>query len=531
MNNQKESNSKHIVRGQFMQARHIFIMLAAVCLVGFPGFSSVNAQSAQNFSPALKGEKTSWHGFDRYDFLMDDESLVITPFRSPEGEGNGVRAPEKGKRRCILVVPVKAAPGNPWSWQGCYWDHQPQAEIELLKRGFHIAFITPDPGKQWDAWYTYLTEKQGLSKKPAFIGMSKGGWNAYVWSTSNPDKVTCIYADNPAITSESLAKLGGLVKNNVPLLIVSGSIDPLLGNHTLVIESLYQRLGGRISVMIKDGYAHHPHSLPDPKPLADFVEKSFYDENEEVPAFAGERYTRSYFYSNEGTYREFPEDKAFINCRGPWFSGCYNRYDFRIDGIRGGVSVIAPKKAASGNPWVFRAEYVDRDATVDLTLLEKGFHIVTGPIPTDVDGPVVEQWNAIYKYLTGYDFSKKPVLEGRGGAVGELYAWAIENPDKVSCIYGENPILRSGLAKIQPVNNLAPLAKAEIPILHVCGSLDPSLNSQTREVVKRYKKLRGPITVLVNKGEGHNLTTTKNLDKIVSFIIKGEKQESGKLMK
>ncbi len=58
----------------------------------------------------------------------------------------------------------------PWShWQGVATGiHQPQAEVELLKRGFCIAFITPDPGKQWDAWYAYLTEKHGLSKKPAF---------------------------------------------------------------------------------------------------------------------------------------------------------------------------------------------------------------------------------------------------------------------------------------------------------------------------------------------------------------------------
>jgi hypothetical protein len=52
-------------------------------------------------------------------------------------------------------------------------DHEPQTEAELLCRGFHVAFVTPDPGKTWDAWYTYVTEKHGLSKKPAFIGMSK----------------------------------------------------------------------------------------------------------------------------------------------------------------------------------------------------------------------------------------------------------------------------------------------------------------------------------------------------------------------
>jgi len=95
------------------------------------------------------------------------------------------------------VVPKRAAAGNPWSWQGCYWDHEPQTEVETAQARFSIAFITPDPGKQWDAWYSYLTEKHGLSKKPAFVGMSKGGVNEYDWATANPDKVSCIYADNP----------------------------------------------------------------------------------------------------------------------------------------------------------------------------------------------------------------------------------------------------------------------------------------------------------------------------------------------
>ena len=132
-----------------------------------------------------------------------------------------------------MVVPKVAAPGNPWSWQGCYWDHEPQTEVELLRRGFHIAFITPDPGKQWDAWYAFLTEKHGLSKKPAFIGMSRGGVNEYDWATANPDKVSCIYADNPAIRPEAFAKLGELARNDVPLLNICGSFDFLLERHTL----------------------------------------------------------------------------------------------------------------------------------------------------------------------------------------------------------------------------------------------------------------------------------------------------------
>src|SRR5207237_4878653 len=139
-------------------------------------------------------------------------SLAIEPFNRDGDEKFGIKDPPKGKRRCVVVVPKRRALGNPWSWQGCYWDHQPQAEVELLRRGFHIAYISANatlkPGKTWDAWYQFLTDKHGLSKRPAFIGMSRGGEYAYTWATNHPDHVTCIYADNPAGHAEVLAKLG-----------------------------------------------------------------------------------------------------------------------------------------------------------------------------------------------------------------------------------------------------------------------------------------------------------------------------------
>ena len=113
-------------------------------------------------------------------------------------------------------------------------------------------------------------------------------------------------------------------------------------------------------------------------------------------------------------------------------------------------------------------------------------------MPTDTDGPVLQQWNAVYKHLTDHGLSKKPVMEGAGGAAGEAYAWAIENPDKVSCIYAENPILRSHMTKAQPLDNLAPLAKAGVPLLHVCGSLDPWLDSQTRVAREALQGARRP---------------------------------------
>jgi hypothetical protein len=107
--------------------------------------------------PQFSGDKTSWHGFDRYDFLMDESDLTVKPFKAGADERNAVKTSVAGQLRCVVVVPKQAAPGKPWSWRGYYFDHEPQAEIELLKRGFHIGFIWCDAGKPWDAWFKFLT--------------------------------------------------------------------------------------------------------------------------------------------------------------------------------------------------------------------------------------------------------------------------------------------------------------------------------------------------------------------------------------
>lgn len=474
------------------------------------------AKTPANFT----GEKTAWHGFDRFDFLMDDAALTVQPIKASPNEGNGINGEVKGQLRCVVVVPKEAAPGKPWSWRGRYFDHEPQAEIELLKRGFHIGFIQSDAGGPWDAWYTFLTEKHGLARNPAFIGMSGGGRNAFRWATTNPDKVSCIYADNPLITRESLMRLGELAQRDVPLLHICGSLDPLSGNHTLPVESIYQQLGGRISVMIKDGAGHHPHSLRDPTLIADFIVRSFEQASAATPAFAGKKFTRSAFYGVENSYRDFPKEGMHITCRGPLFSDSYDRYEFKPDSTTGTVAVIAPRTAAPRKPWVLRADFVTRDAVVDLALLHKGFHIVTGPRPRDTNVPVLHEWNAVYKYLVDQGFSTKPVMEGAGRAAGEAYAWAIANPDKVSCIYGENPVLRSDMSKTQPLDNLAPLANARVHLLHVCGSLDPWLRGQTRVAEKRYQELGGRIIIIIKEGAGHYPLAPMDRQPVVDFIIK-----------
>jgi len=140
-------------------ARVIAIVFLVACGILLPS-------SAVGAAPSFGDEKTSWHGFDRYDFLMDEADLSIRSHKAAPDEGNAVRRQISGQLRCVVVAPKEPAAGNPWSWQGYYFDHEPQTEIEL-------------------------------STKSSFVGMSRGGRNAYTWATANPDKVSCIYADNP----------------------------------------------------------------------------------------------------------------------------------------------------------------------------------------------------------------------------------------------------------------------------------------------------------------------------------------------
>lgn len=362
----------------------------------------------------------------------------------------------------------------------------------MLKRGFHVCYIYREPDDKWDAWHTFVTERHGLAKKPAFIGMSRGGANAYRWATANPDKVSCIYADNPGIGRDNLMQLDGLAANDVPLLNVCGSIDPLL-EYTLKIESVYRALGGRISVILQEGLGHHPHSLRDPKPIVDFIVNSAGladSAAHEAPDYVGENFTREWLYGGANSYRFVPSEKTFLTCRGPWFEESYRRYRFQLSGkwkkpLR--VTVIAPQTIASGKPWVFRSDHVTRDSKIDLALLAQGYHLVTGPVPINADGPVLEEWNAVHRHLVSHGFSTKPVLAGAGGAALKAYAWAVVNPDKVACVYAENPVMRSNLTEFQPIDNLAPLAKAGVPLFHSCGGLDPLLNDHTRVTEKRYR--------------------------------------------
>jgi pimeloyl-ACP methyl ester carboxylesterase len=496
------------------------ILLTALCLL--IGTGKTFAQAVAPF----EGEKTSWNGFDRYDYLMDVATFAITPFQALPAEKTGMddKNTPKGNVRCIVIVPKTAAPGNPVTWRGYYWDHEPQSEVELLKRGFHVVYCNIDPGKEWEAWYNFFTA-HGLSKKPAFSGMSRGGINEYAWATVHPDKVSCLYADNPAIRPESFAALNVLVKYDIPVLSIVGSEDFVFPTNTRLIEQALLLMGGRMTMMIKEGTGHHPHSIKDATFIADWVVENIKPTVRD-PLFADTNaFVKTYYYSSENKYQYLKIENTWATVRGPWFTPVYDVYNVKSDtkfGIKT-LTIIAPNKPAPGNPWVFRADRIlPGDATVEQALLAKGYYIVSPPITGQ--NPVRKDWDSYYNMLVAKGFSKKPVMMGTGAYAGEAYIWAIYNPDKISCIYADNAAMRSIMEKKQPLDTLAPLAMAHIPTLHVSGANDPWLTTDTRVAEEKYKALGGSITVITIPGEGHFPRVPRDPEPIVAFIVKNTKQ-------
>jgi alpha-beta hydrolase superfamily lysophospholipase len=75
--------------------------------------------------------------------------------------------------------------------------------------------------------------------------------------------------------------------------------------------------------------------------------------------------------------------------------------------------------------------------------------------------------------------------------------------------------------KLNPVDNLEPLAKAHIPLLHVCGDADEvvPMAENTLLLKERYERLGGSMTLISKPGVGHHPHSLKDPAPIVEFIL------------
>lgn len=147
-------------------------------------------------------------------------------------------------------------------------------------------------------------------------------------------------------------------------------------------------------------------------------------------------------------------------------------------------------------------------------------------------------------------FSAKPCLlaRSRGGLM--LYNWAVEHPSSVGGIAGIYPVcdlrsypgidkasgaygmtleeLAEVLAQHNPVDRVAPLAKAGVPVFHIHGDVDRvvPLESNSAELARRYRRFGGKMTLKVIQEQGHNMWPGWfQCQELVDFVIAHAKKD------
>lgn len=222
-------------------------------------------------------------------------------------------------RTAKIVSPKREAIGRPWIWRARFWGHEPQTDIALLERGYHVAYCdvaelfgNAEAIGIWNSFYASL-QKLGFAKKAVLEGMSRGGVYVYNWAAVNPSKVACIYADNPVLDLKSwpggkgkgpgskkewatflkdygyeneeqaaafagspVDKISAIAKGGYPMLHVCGDQDEVvpMSENTLPFAEKIKLAGGNISIIHKPEGKHHPHSLSNPQAIVDFILKA-----------------------------------------------------------------------------------------------------------------------------------------------------------------------------------------------------------------------------------------------------------------
>jgi lysophospholipase L1-like esterase/pimeloyl-ACP methyl ester carboxylesterase len=231
----------------------------------------------------------------------------------------------------------------------------------------------------------------------------------------------------------------------------------------------------------------------------------------------------------------------------------YDRLDVEIDGRR--AILVSPKNAAPGRPWIWRTEFFGAFPSVDIALLAQGWHVAHYTVPNLYGAPAaLDAMDGFYtKFVAEYKLAPKPVMEGfsRGG----LYAfnWAARNPGKVAALYVDAPVCdfkswpggkgksKGGVSewqgclkaygfteeealayKFNPLDNLAPLAAAKIPIIAVAGDADVvvPMDENISIVESRYRELGGEIQLIVKPGVGHHPHSLEDPTPVVDFLIR-----------
>lgn len=262
-------------------------------------YRSLTGKEPAPYTPArpFPGKCSTWKGFDKYEFYHNGrQTIVVAP---KEGKGNA-SAPQ--------------VEGRPWIWRPAFFGAFASVDSALLERGFYVVYYdlthlygSPRAMQLGNDFYKTMTKFYKLNKKVALEGFSRGGYFALNWAATYPRKVACLYVDAPVCNIESwpsrketklwndfLAEwklteadmkdfkgnpidcVEPVAEVRIPVIAVCGTADKVVPyeENFAIWKERYEKLGGNVKLILKEGCDHHPHSLENPTEIVDFIIKA-----------------------------------------------------------------------------------------------------------------------------------------------------------------------------------------------------------------------------------------------------------------
>lgn len=226
--------------------------------------------------------------------------------------------------------------------------------------------------------------------------------------------------------------------------------------------------------------------------------------------------------------------------------GC-DKYDFKVEG-RDAI-VVVPQNPAPGNPWIWRPAFFNAFPSVDVALLEAGWHVGYYDVTHLYGSPRAVRLAKSYfdTVVEEFGVQDKAVVEGfsRGGFFS--FAWAATYPELVSALYLDAPVCNMlvwpgrnnpGLWKDflkewgledeevpddfwgNAIHHIQTIQAAGLPIFTVCGGKDTVLPFEKNMKLVRtaFQEIGGVVEMIVKPDGDHHPHSLDDPEPIVDFL-------------
>ncbi len=212
--------------------------------------------------------------------------------------------------------------------------------------------------------------------------------------------------------------------------------------------------------------------------------------------------------------------------------------------------LVLPKGLRADRRWAWRAEFFGAFANADVELVRRGYVLAYMDVQHHFGAPkAMRHFDAFYAFTRQLGLHARTAMIGlsRGGLF--IYNWALENHDKIACLYADAPVcdIRNwpcrpalagtpeyirclemyGLTEQElrdkyrpPIERANELARAGIPVIHVCGGADEVVHVERNSIplLCNYMQGGGNCRLIVKPDCGHHPHGLKDPTEIVEFI-------------